>query len=73
MIGMKNHHVTAATLATRGMVQLAANMKTNATDEETKKLGKEFLSKLAKIATLCHFHYFHIHIIIFYFVQEYRH
>ena len=42
-IGMKNHHVTAATLATRGMVQLAANMKTNATDEETKKLRKEFL------------------------------
>ena len=45
-IGMKNHHVTAATLATRGMVQLAANMKASATDEETKKLRKEFLSKL---------------------------
>ena len=45
-IGMKNHHVNAATLTTQEMLHLVANMKANATDEETKKLRKEFLSKL---------------------------
>ena len=42
-IGMKNRHVITATLVTQGIVNLAANMKTNATDEETKKLRKECL------------------------------
>ena len=42
-IGMKNRHVITATLVTQGIVNLAPNMKTNATDEETKKLRKECL------------------------------
>lgn len=44
-IKMKNHRVTAASLkADKELLQLAANMKANATDEEVKELKKKFLS-----------------------------
>lgn len=46
-MGMKNRHVSAASLKlNKEMLQLAANMKSNATDAQVKELRKEFLSKL---------------------------
>ena len=45
---MKNEHLTAASLRVhKGMLELAAKMKSYATDEETKELRKELLSKLS--------------------------
>ena len=43
---MKNEQQTAASLRVhKGMLELAAKMKSCATDEETKELRKQLLSK----------------------------
>ena len=45
---MKNEHQTAASLRVdKGMLELAVKMKSCATDDETKELRKELLSKLS--------------------------
>jgi hypothetical protein len=44
---LKNHHVTAASLKpSQNLLQLAADMRSNATDEQVKELRKEFLKKI---------------------------